>query len=289
MDRSQKSFSKFDATMRDSGACSFELVLSASRGFIRRHIFHESDRRRVHEVAVLWESKDGRVPEKSRICGQPQTSSEAHAHPGDRGDLPRPQHQPAALSACSVSVSSSGFCGRKAESGLGDGYHLYSFRQRFCISGCDYGLVLPLCHFLAIVEQLGDVLLRGGARRSLGTSEARHLQYRPRLPVHERRFHREIGAVQGQDQHGFPWPGFRQHFCGKAMEDRKVRGYLPQRLSDNVRRSRWAQELLSILQQRSVSPIAGIPDASGSLLPRTTRRKMRLKLSTGQKVLKWEF
>jgi hypothetical protein len=284
MDRSRRSFSQFDAAMRDSRACPFKLVLPTLRGFIRRHIFHEFDRRGIHKVTILWESQDGCVPEKSGIYSQPQTSSEAHARDGNRGDLPRSQHQSAMLGTCGVSISSAGFRGRAAKSGLGNGHHLHSFGQRFCISGGSYGLVLPLRHFLEGIEQPRDIFLFGSSRRGVGEGNSRYIQYRPRLPVYERRFHWEIETTQGQDQHGFSRSSFRQYFCRKTLANRQVRGYLSQRLSDNARRSWRAEELFSILQQRSISPIAGIPDARGSLSPQIMRQEMRLKLSTGQEV-----
>ena len=53
------------------------------------------------------------------------------------------------------------------------------------------------------VEHAHGGVLRRGARRGAGpVRQAQHLQYRPRLAVHQRRVHADAAGSRGRDQHG---------------------------------------------------------------------------------------
>ena len=75
----------------------------------------------------------------------------------------------------------------------------------FTVPGRGHGLGQPTCAVVAAVEHDGQQLLRRGAGGGAVDGDARHLQHRPGVAVHERGVHR-------------PCPG-----CGRAVLDGRPR------------------------------------------------------------------
>lgn len=261
--RSEKQETESFMAMQNPGACPVELLLSAGRSRSGRCPADESDRRAIYEDALLREPEDGRVFESSGAFGESEADSKADERDGHPGDLSRPQYQPAVFGACGVSVPLEKSFDREAQPGLECGYHVHPALAWFCLSRGDSRLVLPVCSGVETLKQSGDGVLHGGSRGRLAVRESRYFQHGPGMPVHQRGFYAAIAGEGDPDQHGLSWTSLRQHFQREALEERQIRGCLSQKLSDDDRGSSRTEKLFSVLQQRAVPSITGIPNPFG--------------------------
>ena len=101
-----------------------------------------------------------------------------------------------------------------------------------CLSGGHHGLAHPRGARLADLQHAGHTVLPGGVGRSRegGRTRARHLQHRPRLPVHQSRVDRHDRIAGHQGEHGRQGPLARQRVHRAALAQPEVRGHLPQGL-----------------------------------------------------------
>ena len=110
------------------------------------------------------------------------------------------------------------------------------------------GLGQPLGGGLAAVQHARHRLLPRRSRGRAGTGSARHLQHRPRQPVHQPGLHRDARAPRHPHQHGRPRPLQRQYLRRATVAQRQVRGGLPARLRQRCRGPCRSRPLLPFLQ-----------------------------------------
>ena len=85
------------------------------------------------------------------------------------------------------------------------------------------------------------------------------------MPIYKRRFYRTAKKERDQNQHGWARKSLRQYFCGAALEECEVRGYLSEGISNDGRSKGGFKTLFSVLQQRATSSIAWLPNTEGSV------------------------
>lgn len=212
--------------MQNSGARSFELLLSAGRCTLGGCDADESNRRAIYKDSLLREPEDGGIFESSGALGESQAGATIDEKDGHPGDLPRPQYQPAAAGTQGVSIPAEGSFDRQTQSGLELRHHVHPTLAGFCVFGGDSGLVLPVCSGMEAFEQLGDGILHRGTRSSFGTRESGYFQHGSGESIHQRGFYESIAGAADPNQHGLTRAGFRQHFQRETLEERQIRGYL---------------------------------------------------------------
>lgn len=265
MDQFRRYAIEFKEAMRDVGTAPIKLVLPACASESGGCNPDERDRRTVYEVTILRKSENGLFSEAFWVCREPEAGSKAHAGDGDSGDISWPKHQFAPYGTCYLSVSASRSADRAPQPCLECGYNLHSVVERFCVSGGDRRLVFPICIVLPTFQQFGDDLLSRGSGRGVGEGCSGYFQYGSGMSIYQRRFYGRFKKARDQNQHGWSGSCFGQYFCGEALEKCEIREHLSQGVSDNDRGARGLKKLLSVLQRREVSSIAGVSDTQGGL------------------------
>ena len=220
------------------------LLLSTEGVEFGRYCADEFDRCAIYEDAILWKPEDGCVFKSLWLRGESEACSEADARDGDSGDVPWDQYQSALHEARGLSVSLKKSFDRTFQSRLECRYNVHSSVERVCVSGGDYGLVFPIRVGFSDIQQSGDDLLSRGARRGVGYRDARYFQYGSGVSVYKRRFYRTAKKERDQNQHGWARESLRQYFCGAALEECEVRGYLQDEPLPTVRKDikRWPRQ-----------------------------------------------
>ena len=284
MDQSSRQSFESDAAMRDYGFDAIQLLLSAADGEFRRSGFDESDRRTVHEDAVLRVEEDGRFSGTSGTLCESETSDPVDAFDGDSRDLSWPQHELAADGSCDLPVPSSWSSHRASESGLEHGYHVYPAIPWVCLSGGNHGLVFAIRSGLEAVEQSGDSFLCRSSQRCFSAWGSGDIQHGSGMSVHKSGFYSATSRKRHPDQYGLEGKGLRQHLQRAALEEREIRRRLSQGVSGDDGGSGGTWEILSVLQSREISSGAGIPDTGVDLLWKGKRSEMRQRLKKAFRV-----
>src|SRR5205809_764832 len=147
-------------------------------------------------------------------------------------------------------------------------YHLYPNAEWIRVSGRHSGLVQPLRCGLGSLDHAGHQLLPVNARPGSGESEARDLQFRSRLPVHQCRVYSALGGCPRSDQHGWTWPRAGQHFHRAVVAYRQVRRGLLEGLYRCAGRDWEFESLLSFLQPAASAPGIELSDSGSCVLRR---------------------
>lgn len=265
MDQSARKEAQPCLAMQPSRTAAFELVLQATGGPFRGYPSDESDRREIHEDAILREPSDDRSSESFGSCAQSQKGSTADAHHGNSGGGAWSEHKPPPHRAPRVSLSLERALHRATQSGVGSGHHLHSIAPRICVSGGHHGLVQPIRVVMEAFEQPGNCLLLGITGRGVDGGQSRDFQYGPGVPVYERGIYEQAEGTRDKNQHGFERSGLRQHFCGKALAEREIRRCLSQRVSNDEGGPRGAWALFPFLQSRAISSVVEKSDSAGNI------------------------
>ena len=189
----------------------------------------------------------------------------------------RSEDQRAAPAAQDLSVSAAASDDRSAEPSLVRRRDLHPDAARLPLPRRDHGLGEPQGPGLAAVEHDGCRVLRcgaGGGHRPL--RQARHLQHRSGLAVHQLRLHQHAEGRRHPHLDGWPWPLDGQRLHRAAVAIAQIRMRVPQCLRDRQR----GTSRRSVVGSHTTTPIdrtrrsaAGRP--TRSMLRRQARRNWR--------------
>ncbi len=267
MDRHWRWETEHCATVCACGSVAIGFVLCASARNRRESGLDAASGRAIHADAILWGSEDARMAGPSRLRGQCEACAPAPAANGIGSDLRETEAVGFGARASDLSVSATRAANCKAQSSMGNRHHLYPHAARVCVFGGDYGLVQPLRSVLGAVDHAGRNFLRGGTGMGVENRTSRDFQFGSGVSIHERAVHRPASGMRRCDQHGWPRPSHGQHLCGTPLADHKIRRSVSERLCGNQRSDRKSPGIFFVLQSGTDSPIPGLPDSGGGLLP----------------------
>jgi len=281
MDRHWRWESEHCATVRACKSVAIGSVLYASARNRREFGLDAASGRAIYADAVLWGSEDARMAGPSGLRGQCEACAPTPAANGIGSNLRETAAVDTIGRSSNLSVSATRAADCKAQSSMGNRHHLYSYAARICVFGGDHGLVQPLRFVLGVVDHAGCDLLRGGTGMGIENRAARDIQFGPGVSIHERAFHQPASGSRCRDQYGRPWPGDGQHFCGTPLADHKIRRSVSEGLCGHWRSHRKSPGIFPVLQSRTDSPIPGLSNSGGGLLPEVGTDRVCYKTGHG--------
>src|SRR5437879_5335297 len=155
------------------------MVLRAGGGVGREFSVDAADRRAVLADTVLRQPSDGGMVAGPRSGSESQACPAADADDEAGGHLPEAADDDRGSGAPDLSVSAAERNGDATEPGVERGYHVCALTLGVFVLDGDSGLVQPLRAGVAVVEQSGRGLLRGGVGRGVALWSAGDFQHRP--------------------------------------------------------------------------------------------------------------
>ena len=223
MDRVRKQHFQHEGTMQTGRHHAVGSVLQAFGRNCRESDANEASGRTVHGDTFLWRAPDDGLASAGGLRRQPETRSTLAAKNGIGSNLPETEIVAAGQGASNLSVSAPRIEGVPSQSGLEHRHNVHSAPSGFYLSGCDYGLVQPLCSGMGSIGYAGNEFLHFGTGLGSATGAAGHFQYGPGESIYQLRFHGSVVGQRHSRQYGWPRPCSGQHLRRTALADSQVR------------------------------------------------------------------
>lgn len=211
-------------SMSINRARQIELLLSSRSNERSRTYAYARDRQDLHSIPILWIQENHSGIKPPWALHQSQASPKGHEEVGLSEQSTTPRSVCRQQSAQEIPLFTEWSRHYKTSAGVEHRYHVYSFEERFCVSGSRDRLVQPPCPVASPLQQPTRGFLCRCARRSgehLWTS--RNFQYRSRSPVHMPRVCQCSNKPGNPTQHGWQGSSFGQRICRTPLEVVKIR------------------------------------------------------------------
>ena len=238
----------------------FRILLRSSWRARGQSFVHAAYRRTIHAHALLWQQETDTMVDGIRLYSQSQTRAKTHGYHGYSRYLPYAEYIYTKKRARQVPISIEKSQSDPPHAGLVHRHHLCPPTIHFCLCGCGYGLVQPVCIGLEDLRHHGNDVLYRNIGTSAQTGETGNLQQRPRQPIYQFQFYRKADQSRYRYQYGWQGASCRQYLYRAFLAHAQVRGGLSQRLHRYGRRQQSVGSLRGVLQQRTTASVFGLPN-----------------------------
>jgi len=250
--------------VRVDGNIPERLLLRAGGRERREPRLDASTGRIAHGTSGVWKSPLSRLAGTGRSGDQPKACGSFAACHGSRGDLSPAFIKPADGGASNLSVSAKRLGNHGSGPGLVQRHHLCADGVWIHVFGGGDGLVEPVCVGVGTLQQSGQRVLHSGLDLGAGGGpNADDLQYRSRMPVHQRCLSGRGRVCRSRCEHGWSRAVDRQPFHRAPLAECEAGRYLPaglRRWTDGTTRT---GPMVRRLQWWPSSSILELCDAGG--------------------------
>jgi len=279
MDRPNRSKIGYHSPMSVIESFSIDILLHADRRDAVEFEVDELSRQAVHADTILWDSEDDRSVASRRILRQSQTGVEANEKDGDTSYLSEAEPVERRSGAQNIPVFTASFGDCSTESGLVNGYYIYSTSPWFSLSYRGYRLVQPLRVILGIIQFPRYQFLSVGIGSSTQKRHTRDIQYRPRFSIYKRGIYRKISGEGNSNQYGWSRSSTGQYLRRTFMENIQIRRSVFTRLFFRRRGIRKFRSLFQVLQYRAHTSVSRVQNARRSPFRNAMKKSIDFSMS----------
>ena len=252
MDRPMSHTSYHKQAMSAGRAEPLELLLHTSPGRKPGEPgFDEKDRQNIYKQTFLWVASYYKGIDQKGLQSQSQTCRASYASYGHTRGYTGSTYQQTSSGTSCISISFEESQDRWAGPGVVCRYYVHTDAAGSFVSHGDHGLVQQICPGMAAFQQSGKLLLCRSFEKDSGETYTGHIQHRSGISIHEQGFYRSAFGPGYPDQHGWTWPGSRQHLYRTSVVEREVRRGIPQGLRDCCGSPQVSCTVFYILQHRT--------------------------------------